>query len=258
MISALRARPVRAVIVIVLLLAVAVGLWLWSRAGSSTPVSPEAALQTLRAAGGADDAATRPGVPRAGVYTYHQSGSERGGAGPLKLSRDLPAEARLVITPAAGGYGQELDISEEHIEGVRVRVDATGSHEVARRTKVTFVGVGQDDRRALTPPPLSVPRVLAAGKAWSGRYSAGGLPVTFRSSIVRSEEVEVGGRRMPVWVIRTVADTGGPHPGTRTDTIWWSPALALPLRWEIDMGIRGVFSLTTRARLTLASTTPEV
>ena len=65
-------------------------------------------------------------------------------------------------------------------------------------------------------------------------------------------------RRMPAWAIRTVADTGGPHPGTRTDTIWWSPALALPLRWEIDMGIRGVFSLTTRARLTLASTTPEV
>ncbi len=258
MIQALRARPVRALIVIVLILVVAVGLWLWSRAGSSTPVSPEAALQTLREAGGADGAATRHGVPRPGVYTYRQSGSERGGAGPLKLSRDLPGEARMVVTPAAGGYGRELDISEEHIEGVRVRVDAGGSHEVSRRTKVTFVGVGQDDRRDLTPAPLSVPPVLAAGTAWSGRYSAGGLPVTFRSGILRSEAVEVGGRRMPAWVIRTVADTGGPHPGRRTDTIWWSAPLSLPLRWEIDMEIRGVFSLATHARLTLASTTPEV
>lgn len=257
MISALRARPVRALIVVVLVLAVAVGLWLWSRAGSSTPVSPEAALQTLRAAGGGD-AARPPGVPRTGVYTYHQSGSEKGGAGPLKISRDLPDVARMVITPAAGGYGQELDISEEHIEGVRVRVSATGSHEVSRRTKVTFVGIGRDDRRVLTPAPLSLPPALTPGRSWSGRYSAGGLPVSFRSEVVRAEAVDVAGDPLPAMVIRTVADTGGPHPGRRTDTIWWSPALHLPLRWDIDMEIRGVFTLTTRARLTLAGTTPEV
>ena len=257
MVSALRARPVRAAIVVVLILAAAGGVWLWSRAGASTPVTAEAALHTLREAGGAGGA-RRAGVPREGVYTYRQTGSERGGAGPLKISRDLPGQARMVITPAAGGYGQELDISEEHIEGVRLRVGADGSREVSRRTKVTFVGIGQDDRHALTPPPLAVPRVPTPGRSWSGRYSAGGLPVSFRSTIARAGAVEVAGARLPAVVITTVADTGGPHPGRRTDTVWWSPGLALPLRWTIDMSVRGVFTLSTHAELSLASTTPAV
>ena len=38
--------------------------------------------------------------------------------------------------------------------------------------------------------------------------------------------------------------------------IWWSTALSLPLRWDIDTRIGGTFSLTTRARLDLESTTP--
>lgn len=256
MVAAMIARPVRSIIIVVLVVAVGVGLWLWTRAGSSTPVSEETALQTLRAAGGDGGAATAPGIPRSGVYTYRQSGSERGGAGPLKISRDLPDTARMVITPAAGGYGQELDLSEEHIEGVRLRVGPGGSHEVSRRTKVTFVGIGRDDRRALTPQPLAMPRALAVGRTWSGRYSAGGLPVSYRSTVERAERVSVGGESLPALVITTVADTGGPHPGRRTDTVWWSPALALPLRWSIDMRIRGVFTLTTRARLELGSTTP--
>lgn len=249
-------RPVRVIVVAVLVAVAGVGLWLWSRAGSSTPVSREAALQTLRAAGGEEAVAAGSGAPAPGVYSMRQSGSERGGAGPLAVSRELPATARLVITPAAGGYGQELDISEEHIEGVTYRVGRGGTREVARRTKVTFVGIGRDDRRVLRPAPLAMPRDLPVGRTWSGRYSAGGLPVSYRSEVVRAEPVTVDGAAVPARVIRTVADTGGPHPGTRTDLVWWSPALALPVRWEIDMEIRGTFRLTTRADLVLESAVP--
>lgn len=251
------ARPVRVIVVAVLVATVAAGLWLWSRAGSSTPVSREAALQTLRAAGGEGGASATPGVPAPGVYSMRQTGSERGGAGPIAISRDLPATARLVVTPAAGGYGQELDISEEHIEGVTYRVGRAGTREVARRTKVTFVGIGRDDRRVLRPPPLALPAALPVGRAWSGRYSAGGLPVSYRSEVLRAEPVTVDGVAIPARVIRSVAETGGPHPGTRTDVTWWSPALSLPLRWEIDMEIRGAFRLTTRAELVLESAVPE-
>jgi hypothetical protein len=255
MVAAMLARPVRSTIIVVAVLLAAGALWLWSRAGSSTPVSEESALQTLRAAGGAERAGGA-GVPRPGVYSYRQEGSERGGAGPLKVSRELPATARLVVTPAAGGYGRELDLSEEHIEGVRLRVGPTGTHEVSRRTKVTFVGVGRDDRRTLHPQPLALPRALSPGRTWSGSYSAGGLPVTYRSTVLRAERVRVGDADLPALVVRSVARTGGPHPGDRTDVIWWSSALSLPLRWDIDTRIGGTFSLNTRARLDLESTTP--
>jgi hypothetical protein len=231
------------------------GLWLWQSARSSTPVSQEDALASFREQGGA--AGTRgAGVPSPGVYTYRQRGTERGGAGPLGVSRDLPSEARYVITLTRDGYLEELDLSQEHVEAVRLRMTPAGSRAVWRRTKVTFVGLGRDDRRELRPPPLHLPRDLAVGRRWSGRYTAGELPVAFRSEVLRREPVEVAGRDLPAVVVRTIGDTGGVHPGTRTDTIWWSPALALPLRWTIDMEIRGPVTLDTSADLVLQDPTP--
>ncbi len=253
----LLARPIRALVILALLVAVGAGLWLWDRAGQSTPADEAAALADVRAAGGAD-AAARPGVPRSGVYRFRQAGSERGGVGPVHISRGLPDQALYVVTPAPGGYAEELDISEEHIEGQRLRVGEDGARQVSRRSKVTFLGVGRDDRRVLRPAPLRMPRQLPVGAAWSARYAAAQLPMTARSTVLRADVVEVGGRRLPVRVIRTVVDTGGIHHGRRIDTLWWSPALALPLRWSIDMRISGVVSLRTRADLTIESTTPAV
>lgn len=258
MFPGLIARPLRAAAVLVVLLAVGAGLWLWDRAGSSTPVDEDAAVRAFREGGGAaGQASPAPGIPRPGVYAFRQSGSEEGGAGPVSLSRDLPARALYVVRLVPGGYAEELDISEEHVEGLRVRVGPGGTRQLSRRTKVTFLGVGRDDRRDLRPPPLRMPRPLTVGRAWGGRYTAGELPVEFRSEVVRADAVEVGGRRLAVRVVRTVGDTGGVHPGRRTDVIWWSPALSLPLRWEIDMEIGGPVSLRTRATLQIESVEPR-
>lgn len=249
-------RPWRVVGVLVLVAAVVGGLWAWDRARSSTPVSVEDALRAYREAGGDDGGPATPGIPRPGVYTYLQEGSERGGAGPVSLSRELPARARYVVTPAPGGYLEELDISEEHVEATRLRVGPRATREVARRTEVTFLGVGRDDRRDLEPPPARLVRPLTVGRTWTSTYRAGSLPVTTRAEVLRAEVVEIGGARYAARVIRTVGDTGGTHPGRRTDTIWWSPALALPLRWEIAMDIGGPVTLRTRATLVLESVLP--
>jgi hypothetical protein len=251
-------RPLLAAAALVLLALVGAGVWAWHQARSSTPVSEAAAVAEFRRGGGAAGGSEAPGIPRPGVYTYDQSGSERGGAGPVSISRDLPGNARYVVTTVAGGYAEELDISREHIEGLRLRVAADGgSHAVSRRTEVDFLGVGRDDRRDLRPPPVHLPHALPVGRAWSGRYTAGELPVSFHSRVLRREAVEIERRRIPCVVVRTVGDTGGAHPGTRTDTRWWSPALALPLRWTIDMRIRGVVTLDTHADLTLENITPR-
>jgi hypothetical protein len=248
-------KPLRVVLAVVVLAAIGAGIWFWERAGESTPVSEESALRDFRAEGGA---AAAPGIPAAGVYTYRQEGSERGGVGPAHISRGLPDQAPYVVTKAEGGYRAQLSMSQEHIEGVTVRVGKDGSHEVARRTKVTFLGFGQDDRRTLRPPPLWLPARLAAGRTWSGSYRAGDLPVTYSSRVLRRDAVEVDGRRWAVWVVRSDSRTGGVHPGDRTDTWWWSPRLALALRWTIDMHIGGPASLDTRATLELVRVTPAV
>ncbi len=258
MLRRLVSRPWLAAVGLVLLVLVGAGVWAWHQARSSSPVSEAAAVAAFREGGGESGGSEAPGIPRPGVYTYDQSGSERGGAGPVSISRDLPGNARYVVTRVAGGYAEELDISQEHIEGLRLRVAADGgSHAVSRRTEVDFLGVGRDDRRDLRPPPVHLPHALPVGRGWSGRYMAGELPVSFHSRVLRREAVEIEGRRIPCVVVRTVGDTGGAHPGTRTDTRWWSPALALPLRWTIDMRIRGVVTLDTHADLTLESLTPR-
>ena len=255
MFPSLVGRPLRAALVVLVLAGIGAGVWLWQRAGESTPVSEDSALRAYREAGGA---AAAPGIPASGVYSFRQEGSERGGVGPAHLSRDLPDVARYVVTASPGGYREELDISKEHIEAVTLRVGPRGTREVARRTKVTFLGFGRDDRRDLRPPPLRLPARLSAGRTWSGSYAAGSLPVTFRSRVERADAIEVDGRRYKVWVVRSDSDTGGVHPGTRIDVMWWSPRLALPLRWTIDMRIGGPATLRTRAELTLESAVPKV
>jgi hypothetical protein len=245
----------RVVAVIVVLAAAGAALWVWQTARSSDPVSEEEALSQYREGAGGPSA-LRPGVPREGVYTYRQSGSERGGVGPVSIRRGLPGEARYVVTASAGGFQEQLSLSEQHIEGVRFRVTPEGSRATWRRTDVTFVGVGRDDRRELRPPPLHLPRRLPVGRTWSGRYTAGALPVSYRGEVVRREAVEVEGARLASVVVRTTSETGGAHPGTRTDTFWWSPRLALPLRWSIDMDIRGTVSLDMTSDLLLQSVRP--
>lgn len=256
MFPGLIARPLRAAIVLLVLVAAGAAWWAWDRAGESTPADAEEAVREFRAAGSGGRA--RPGVPRPGVYGFRQSGSERGGVGPVNLSRDLPARAVYTVTAVAGGYREELAVSEEHIEESRLRVDATGTRRLSTRTKVTFLGVGRDDRRRLRPAPLRFPARLRVGAAWSDRYTAGALPVEVASSVLRRDVVEVDGRRMAVLVVRTVTDTGGTHPGRRIDTVWWSVPRALPLRWSIETDIRGVARLRTRSDLRIESLEPRV
>lgn len=250
------ARFILVALGVVVVAAGAAGAWAWYQGRTSTEVSEARALRTFRAAD--DGARSREGVPAPGVYTYDQDGSESGGIGPVSLTRDLPDEARYVITPTAGGYTEELSLAAEHIEAVRFRLDGRDVRAVWRRTDITFVGVGRDDRRDLRPPPLQRPGDLAVGRRWGATYRAGDLPVTSRSHVLRREAVVVDGRPLPALVIRTVGDTGGVHPGTRTDTIWWSPALSLPLRWRIDMRVSGVARITTRTDLRLRSSIPKV
>lgn len=250
-------RPVRLIGLLVVVALIGLGAWLWLSAGSSTPTDAEAALRGFRARGG-EAGSVRPGVPRPGVYTYRQQGSERGGAGPVKVSRDLPDEARYVALLTPEGFREELLVSEEHEEVVRYRVNQAGAiRAVWRRTEVRFVGVGSDDRRTIRPPSLHVPANPRVGQRWREDYRAGELRVQATSRVLRSERVTVSGRSYPVLVIRVDGVTSGAHPGTRTDVFWWSPQLSLPLRWSFEMDIGGTLSFEADADLRLAALPPK-
>ena len=249
-------RPLRLVALIVLVGVAGGAYWVWHGAHTSTAVSQEGALAEFRAKG-VSDAPAAPGVPAAGVYRYTAKGSEQAGSGVLSASRPLPAEAVYIITPKAGGYHEDLRFSEEHVEEADFLVGAHGSNATWRRTKITFLGIGSDDRDAVEPPSLDHPSELAVGRTWAGRYRLGDLRVEYTGKVTGRETAELDGRRIPVFVIRTDSTFAGSTPGSRTDVVRWSPELSLPVRWSIDQTTGGDAEFSMEADLSLVSGTPQ-
>ncbi|HMM49508.1 MAG TPA: hypothetical protein PKE32_07860 [Miltoncostaeaceae bacterium] len=248
-----------AVTLLALLLVGAGGwLWLWERGRHAQAISEGRALADFRhARAGTDDLRMLPGEPAPGVYTYAQRGHESGGIGPLGIDRELPGEARYTITAGTDGFSEKLALAAEHIEAVRFRLTPAGARiAVWRRTDITFAGVGRDDRRDLTPPVLDLPAHPSVGLTWTAHYAAGNLDVHSTSAVLRRETIPVAGVPEPTLVIRSVGDTRGAHNSTRVDRVWWSPRLKIPVRWTIDMRVRGIVRLDTRTDLRLVSTRP--
>jgi hypothetical protein len=244
-------RPVVLIPIIVVVLLAAAGTWFWVRAGQSTEITTGAALAQYGAPGGRTVAG-----PQAGVWTYDAHGSETVGLGPVKVTRDLPPEARMVVRPAGSGYWRSLAFSEEHVERTRLAVSDAGTRAVERSTKVTVSGLGRTDSVDLVPPPLIYPRAIAVGDQWRQRYVLRDLHVDARVRVTSHDVVVVNGTRVPVVVIRTSGEITGPTPGHRDDTEWYAPSLGLPVRLVITMTVSGTASLRMSADLTLTSTEP--
>lgn len=254
--TSLLLRPVR-VIALVALLGIAAGAWwLWHDAHSSTAASRSDAVEQFRGAEGSA-ARTVDGAPAAGVYRFRVTGRESAGSGVLSAERDLPAEAVYVITPIAGGYHEDLRFSEEHVEEARFRVTEEGPVATWRRTKVTFLGIGTDDRQDVEPASLDHPAELTRGRSWGGRYSLGELEVTYRARVVDTGTATIDGRTVPTATFRTDSTYAGPTPGERTDVLTWAPSLNMPLEWSIDQTIGGDSPFEMTADMKLVSAVPE-
>ncbi len=226
----------------------------WKRIHRTSEVSQSAAVEDFRRAKGAGRSGGQ--IPQPGVYTYRQSGSERGSFGPLGIDRVLPREAQLTIRPMEGGYLSQLDLAREHIEARRFRLTSEGTRVTWIRTKIEFATFGRDDRRTTKPQPLETPTTLTVGRIWTARYRAGDLPVAAVSRVLRKETVSIDGASVDTFVIETRSVTGGSHPGTETDTTWWSPRYLLPMRLKLQRKIRGAAGFRVDAELSLTSVRP--
>ena len=226
----------------------------WKRVHHTSTVSKSGAVEAFRRANGAGRSG--PKTPQPGVYTYRQTGSERGSFGPLGIDRVLPKEAQLTIRSMAGGYLQQLDLAKEHIEARRFRVMAEGTRVTWIRTKIEFATFGRDDRRTTKPQPLEAPSTLRVGRTWTDTYRTGDLPVAAVSRVLRTESVVVDGTLVATFVIQTRSVTGGAHPGTETDTTWWSTRYLLPMRLKLQRRIRGAAGFKVDVELSLNSLRP--
>lgn len=249
-------RPLRLIAVIAVLGIAGGAYWVWHGAHTSTAVSQDSVLAEFRAEH-VSDAPPPPGVPASGVYRYRATGEESAGSGVLSASRSLPGEALYIVTPKAGGYHEDLRLSQEHIEQTDFAVGERGANATWRRTKITFLGIGADDRDAVEPPSFDHPTELRVGRRWSGAYRLGTLAVTYTGRVTGRETATLDGKRIPVFVIRTDSTFKGSTPGTRTDVLRWSPELSLPVTWSIQQKTGGDTEFAIDADLALVSGTPQ-
>lgn len=253
--TSLLSRPLRLIALIALVGAAGGGYLLWSNVHSSTKADGDAALADYRALK-VTDTTPPPGTPAPGVYRFTARGSESAGNGVLTAERDLPAEAVYIISPIPGGYHEDLRLSKEHVEEARFSVDSGEVTALWRRTKVTFLGIGTDDRTDVTPPAVDHPTRFTVGDDWGGRYSLGDLKVEYRGTVVSKGTETLEGREIPVVVLRTDSSFTGETPGTRTDLISWSPEHSLPVAWKITQKTGGASDFEITADLRLVSATP--
>jgi hypothetical protein len=255
MISSLR-RPSRFIPLAVLLVLAGAALWLWRGAQSSTLASDDGALSDFRerAAQGSFD--PRPGVPTPGVYHFTQSGSEEAGTGPLTVSRDLPSRAVYIVSATKAGYHEDLRHSAEHVEEVQFGVTPSGTRALWRRSKVTFLGIGEDSKADVTPPSLDHPAKLTVGRTWGGTYDNGDMRVTYRAEVLSKGSATLDGGTVPTFLIRTDSTFSGPISGTRRDDLVFAPSLALPVRWTISQDTGGDADFSIEAELELESAVP--
>ncbi len=249
-------RPLRLIVMLALIGAGVGGYLIWSGANSSTAADGDSALADYRALGVTDTTPVR-GAPAPGVYRYRAVGTERAGSGVLSAERPLPAQAVYLISPIAGGYHEDLRLSEEHVEEARFAVSDDAVSATWRRTKVTFLGIGTDDRSDVNPASVDHPTTFTVGKSWGGRYSLGELGVEYRGTVVSKGTATLDGKTIPVFVLRTDSTFTGATPGTRTDLIHWSPDLSLPVTWSIDQKTGGASEYEISADLELESGTPQ-
>lgn len=249
-------RPLR-LIALVALIGIGVGgYFIWSGAHSSTPADQSGALADYRALG-VTDTTPPPGVPAPGVYRFRATGKESAGSGVVSAERPLPAEAVYIISPIAGGYHEDLRLSKEHVEEARYLVSATAATATWRRTKVTFLGVGADDRTDVTPPSIDHPTSFTVGHSWGGRYNLGKLAVDYRGTVVSKGTATLDGKTVPIVTLRTESTFTGSTPGSRTDVVGWSPKYSMPVTWTITQKTGGDADFAITASLQLESATPE-
>ncbi|MDH3226617.1 MAG: hypothetical protein OEM67_05955, partial [Thermoleophilia bacterium] len=186
-------------------------------------------------------------------------GTEGGGAASVKVSRELPGQAQMIVWQRPGGFETRLAYSGEHVEGARYELASAGIAQTWSRTKLSLLGTTSDEDAVLDPPALWIPADLSEGAGWEARYEADGSTTTHSSEVTGTETVSVGGSQVEAVVIERTTSITGSVTGQWTDVYWWSAELALPVQMRVEGESRegiGVFSQT--ATLTLSASEPQV
>ena len=182
-----------------------------------------------------------PSEPLTGAYTLAVSGSEHVRFGPFSAcTNTFPAQSKLVVQHAAGEPAGSYDFDQRIYPGRANRHDERHIYRYEsgavlltfEEATVTCSGIKQSSTVNYSPPQQRVELPLTVGATWHSHGGDSGRTEDTKSTVVGTTHLTVGGRSYLTYVIDTHVDMSGSESGTRDQRWWYSPELAMPLKWH--------------------------
>jgi len=182
-----------------------------------------------------------PVYPATGTYALSVDGEEHVKFGPFSAcSNKFPTSSSLVIQPASGEPAGSYDFdhrfypnnANRHDERHIYRYTSAGVFLGFEQATVTCGGVKQSSAVNYQPTQKRVQLPLSTGATWHTDGGDGSRTEKATFDVVGQDSVTVEGRAYTTWVIDTHVSMSGDETGTRDQRWWWSPDLAVPLKWH--------------------------
>ena len=264
-------------VVVTVLLVVAVVLaaggalfgWEWTHNGPHE-LSGSTALHRFRAS--ATGPVADPGAlhPRAGVYQYRGTGTERVSL-PPKSQTEGPRFPGTISYGADGCWTFRVDYSDSHWQSTTYCARGGNLVETGRAGwyRWNFVALVIADTATFTCQELAVPAVTAVGQSYpfgctgsNDPLDTGTVTMAGTTTYLGTETVQVGSTSVVTMHFREEARFGGGQTGTNEADIWMSTTDGLPVRgsWTTHVSTPsplGTSVMDGHASFTLTSLTPR-
>lgn len=189
---------------------------------------------------------TRPGQGR---YTFHNSGTRQSGAsGPQSVDDDGTLDVAF-----SGDNETTTSRTSSSSSQSEFRFQADGVYLLRTTSQTPF---GNFEER-FEPAQRTLAWPLAVGATWSGTYRSEQYQTTgnYKFDVLRRENVEVLGRSLDTFVIRSRITASGQVSGNVDSTAWWSPELGMTVKRTSDVdGSYGAFPYKSHTEYVLTGT----
>jgi hypothetical protein len=180
-------------------------------------------------------------TPRVGEYTLAVSGEESAKFGPISACHNtFPSRATLDVHHAAGESPTSYDFDMRMYPGQANRHDERHIYKYSKSAMiltyeeetVTCSGIKQSSTVDYSPAQVRVELPLTVGRTWHNHGGGSARTETGTSTVVKRTSLTVQGTSYQVYEIATKLALTGNETGERDQVWWYSPQLAMPLRFS--------------------------
>ncbi|MBV9252624.1 MAG: hypothetical protein JO054_00215 [Actinobacteria bacterium] len=204
-----------------------------SAAGNTTSPPPAAA------------AGLQPTAP--GKYTYHLTGNGGG--------QNIDQQLTMTVDPPTGADQHSSTQTQQGTTEQYLRYQASGLYLVELKLNAGFI---QKDFKP-NPPALQYPEPAPVGKSWSWQVTSsdGKTTVNTAFTVLRTENVTIGGETVPTTVLKVTITTSGDIASKSDSTYWVSEKYRLIVKQDATTDITSPIVSHSQTSQTLNSTKPS-